>query len=172
VIGHILIGQIHLNVKVLFNRDSAFQKCFQKILHSLQGRKIGSLLAVRTTCHPVRTPSCPKLQPSGRRVIPSGCQSHQSIIRSGDVDFSSGPSSVLRSFELLQLASIWMFQQSVRTTLNVRSSFRISFQTQIWEDYCNHPDDMDFCPDALLLKVSSQFKFNRPDASLPWSVHA
>jgi hypothetical protein len=35
---------------------------------------------------------------------------------------------VSRSFELLQLASVWMFQQHVRTTLSVRSNFRISFQ--------------------------------------------
>jgi hypothetical protein len=44
---------------MLFNRDSAIQKYFQKILHSLQVRKFGSLLAVRTMCHTVRTLSCP-----------------------------------------------------------------------------------------------------------------
>jgi hypothetical protein len=45
---------------MLFNRDSAIQKCFQKILYSLQGRKLGSLSAFQTTCHTVRTPICPK----------------------------------------------------------------------------------------------------------------
>jgi hypothetical protein len=57
---------------MLFNEDSAIQKCFRKILYSLQVRKFGSLPAVRTTCLPVRTPSCPKLHLSGRCVIPSG----------------------------------------------------------------------------------------------------
>jgi hypothetical protein len=66
---------------------------------------------------------------------------------------------------LFQLASIW-------TTLSDRSSFRFSFQKLIWEDCCNRPDDVDSHPDALLLKASSQFKLNRPNASLPWSERA
>jgi hypothetical protein len=57
---------------MLFNKNSAIQKCFQKILHSLQGRKFGSLSAVWTTCHTVRTPICPKCQPFRWRVISSG----------------------------------------------------------------------------------------------------
>jgi len=122
------VGQNHFFVKMLFNKDSAIQKCFQKILHNLQGRKFGSLSAVRTTCHTVRTPICPKCQPFVRRVISSRRPSVQSIIRPDDENFSSGPSPVLRSFELLQLACVLMFQQDVRTTLSVRPSFRISFQ--------------------------------------------
>jgi hypothetical protein len=59
------VGQNHFIVKMLFNRDSAIQKCFQKILHSLQVRKFGSFPAVQTTCHTIRTPSCPMYQPSG-----------------------------------------------------------------------------------------------------------
>jgi hypothetical protein len=69
---------------------------------------------------------------------------------------------------LFQLASVRTFQQLVRTTLSVRSSFRFSFKKKIWEDCCNHPDDVDSRPNALLLKVSSQFKLNHPDDSLPW----
>jgi hypothetical protein len=65
------VGQNHFFVRVLFNRDSAIQKCFQKILYSLQGRKFGYLSVVRTTCHTFRTPICPKCQPSKRRVISS-----------------------------------------------------------------------------------------------------
>jgi hypothetical protein len=79
---------------------------------------------------------------------------------------------VSRSFELFQLASVRTFQQPVRTTLNVRPSFRFSFQNQIWEDCCNRPDEVDSHPDALLLKASLRFKFNRPDANLPWSGRA
>jgi hypothetical protein len=66
------VGQNHFFAKMLFNRDSTIQKCFQKILHSLQVRKFGSMPVVRTTCYTVRMPSCPKHQLSRRRVIPSG----------------------------------------------------------------------------------------------------
>jgi hypothetical protein len=97
------IGQNHLFVKMLFNKDSAIQKCFQKILHSLQVKKFSFLPAVRTTCHTVR--------------MPIRLKHH--LYR---------PSSVSRSFELLQLASIRTIQQPAQTTLSVRSSFRISFQ--------------------------------------------
>jgi hypothetical protein len=54
---------------MLFNKDSAIQKCYQKILHSLQVRKFGSLPAIWTTCHTVRTPICPKHHPAGRREL-------------------------------------------------------------------------------------------------------
>jgi hypothetical protein len=73
---------------------------------------------------------------------------------------------------LFQLASVRTTQQPVRTTLSDRSSFRFSFQNQIWEDYCNRPNDVDSHPDTLLLKASSQFKLNHPDVSLPWSGRA
>jgi len=72
---------------MVFNRDSAIQKCFQKILHCLQVKKFGSLLAVRTTCHTVQTPSCPKHQPSRRRVIPSERPALQSTSRPDDVSY-------------------------------------------------------------------------------------
>jgi hypothetical protein len=49
------VGQNHFFVKMFFNRDSTVQKCFQKILHILQGRKFDSLPAVWTMCHTVRT---------------------------------------------------------------------------------------------------------------------
>jgi hypothetical protein len=122
------VGKNHFFVKMLFNKDSVIQKCFQKIMQSLQVRKLGSLSAVRTTCHTVLTPICPKCQPSGRRIIPSGLPAVPSIIHLDDKNFLSGPSPMSRRFELLQLASVRTFQQPVRTTLSVRPSFRISFQ--------------------------------------------
>jgi hypothetical protein len=147
--------------KYAFYQGFHYSEVFHKILHNLQVRKFGSLPAVRTTCHTVRTPSCPMHQPFGRRDKPSE--------RRG---FPSGPSSVSKSFELLQLASVRTFQQPVGTNLSVRPSFIFSFQNQIWVDCRNCPDDVDSIPDALLLKASSQFKLNRPDASLPWSERA
>jgi hypothetical protein len=68
------VGQNHFIIMMLFNKDSAIQKSFQKILHGLQVRKFGSLPAVRTTCHTVRTLIC------------------QSIIRPNDVYFRPDPS--------------------------------------------------------------------------------
>jgi hypothetical protein len=104
------VRQNHFYVMMLSNRDSAIQKCFQKILNSLQVRKSGSLSVIQTTCHTVRTSICSKL------------------ICLDDENFPSRPSLVSRSFELFQLASVRTFQQYVRTTLSVRPSFRISFQ--------------------------------------------
>jgi len=43
---------------------------------------------------------------------------------------------VSRSFKLLLLASVRTFPSVFD------QSFRISFQTQIWEDCCNRPDDV------------------------------
>jgi len=63
------VGQNHFFEMILFNRDSTIQKCFQKILHSLQVKKFNSLPAVRTACHTVRTPSCPQHHSFGRREI-------------------------------------------------------------------------------------------------------
>jgi hypothetical protein len=99
----------HFIVMMLFNRDSTIQKCFQKILHSLQVRKFGSLPAVRTTCHTVRTHIRLKHHPFERH------------------GFLSGPSSVSRRFELLQLASVRTIQQPVRTTLSVRPKLQDFF---------------------------------------------
>jgi hypothetical protein len=136
----------------VFSEDSAqfarqkkrFPVSRQKDVSSRPDAQLSKAPAVRMTCHTVRTLIKLKHHPSGRRGFPSG------------------PSSVSRSFELFQLASVRTFQQPVRTTLSVRPSFNFFFQNQIWEDCCNRLD-------ALLLKASLQFKLNRPDASLPWS---
>jgi hypothetical protein len=79
---------------------------------------------------------------------------------------------VSRSFELLQLAYVRMIQQPVRTTLNVRSSFRVSFQTQIWEDCCNRPDDVDSRPDTLIHKASIAIQIQMSGRQLAWSGRA
>jgi hypothetical protein len=50
--------------------------------------------------------------------------SDPSIFRPDEENFPYGPSSVSRSFELLQLASVQTFQQHVRTILSVWPSIR------------------------------------------------
>jgi hypothetical protein len=84
---------------------------------------------------------------------------------SGRCGFPPGPSSVSRSFKLLQLLY-------VRTTLSVQSSFRISFQTQIWEDYCNRLDDVDSRPDALIHKASIAIQIQTSKRQLAGSERA
>jgi hypothetical protein len=76
---------------------------------------------------------------------------------------------VSRSFELLQLAYFWMIQQPVRKTLSVRSSFRISFQTQIWKDCCNRLEDVDSYPDALIHKAIIAIQIQTSKRQSAWS---
>jgi hypothetical protein len=51
-----------------------------------------------------------------------------------------------------------MFQQHVRTTLSVRLATGFLSKTRIWENRCNHPEDVDSCPHALIHKASIAFK--------------
>jgi len=78
--------------------------------------------------------------------------------KSDDENFLFGPSFVSKSFELLQLASVWTFQQHVRTTFSVRQTMGCLSKTQIWEDHCNRLDDVDSHLDALIHKASIAFK--------------
>lgn len=147
---------------MLCNRDSAIQKCFQEVLHSLQVRKFDSLSALRTTCHTVRTSICPKCQSSGY-------QSAWSIIHPKDENFSSGPSSVWKSFKLLQHASVQTFQQHVWTTLSVRQASRFLSKTQLWEDRCNRPDNVDSHLDELIHKASIVIQIQMSGRRSSWS---
>jgi len=112
------------------------------------------------------------LQLSGRRDIPSECPTVQSIISPDDENFPSGPSSVLRSFELLQLAFVLTFQEHVRKTFSVRLAMGFLSKTQIWEDRCNRPNDMDSRPDALIHKASRVFKIQTSGRQSSGSEHA
>jgi hypothetical protein len=113
---------------------------FKKTLCRIQKVLISSLTTVRTTCSTILMLNYP------------------SIIRPDDENFMFGPSSVSRSFELFQLASVRTSQQCVRTSFNVRLAMGFLSKTQIWEDSCNHPDDVDSCSDALIYKASCAFK--------------
>jgi hypothetical protein len=92
-----------------------------------------------------------------------------SIIRPDDENFLSRPSSVLRSFELLQLASVRTFQQHVRTPLSARSAMGFLSKTQIWEDSCNRPENVDSRPDTLIHKASRAFKIQTSRRRSSWS---
>jgi hypothetical protein len=96
----------------------------------------------------------------------------QSIIHLDDENFPSGPSPMLRSFELLQLASVRTFQQHVRTTLSVRQASGFHSKAQLWEDRCNRPDNVDSRLDALIHKASNAFKIQTSERQSAWSGHA
>jgi hypothetical protein len=123
----------------------------------------------RRFCTIYKSEKSDPLQPSGWRDIPSGRPTVQSIICPDDENFPSGPSSVSRSFELFQLASLQTFQQHVRTTLSVWPATRFLSKTQIWEDLCKRSDDVDSRSDALIQKASRAFKIQTSGRQPRWS---
>jgi hypothetical protein len=142
-------------VSALFARQkSQFPTSRPEDVSSCPDAQLSKAPAVRTMCHTVRTHIRLKHHLSGRR------------------GFSSGPSSVSRSFELLQLASVRTFQQPVRTTLSVWTSFRFSFQVPIKEDWFNCPDDVNSHPDALIHKASIAIQIQPSGRQSAWSGRA
>jgi hypothetical protein len=171
---------------VLYNRDSTIYKCFRK----------STLCTSQKNQFPV---SCPndRATPSGRPSVhcsirPDARQTKHHL--SGRRVFPSGPFTVSRSFYSSLHPSGRLSSSSERPSVFDQASD--SFQIYIWEDCCNRPDDVDFRPDALLLKAriaiqiqpcgrllawsrrtfnrygNCGFDFNRSDAYLSWSGHA
>jgi len=141
------VGQNHFYVMMLLNRDLAIQSSSRRFWTVYKPEKSNPL------------------QPSGWHDILSGRPTVQSIIRPDEENFPSRPSSVSRSFKLFQLAS-------VRTTLSVRPAMGFLSKTQIWEDRCNRPDDMDSRPDTLIHKASCAFKIQMSGRQHYWSGRA
>jgi hypothetical protein len=79
---------------------------------------------------------------------------------------------VLRSFELLQVKSIWMLQQHVWTPFSVRHAKGFLSKTQIWEDSCHRPDDVYSLLDAILDKARHAYKVQPSGRQYPWSGRA
>jgi hypothetical protein len=123
VIGLILFGKNHMYVKMLFNRDSAIQKCFRRFCTAYKSEDFRFPIS-RLDDHAI---------PSGRRGLPSG------------------PFTATRSFCSSLHPSRHISSPSGR--LSVCDQASDSFQNYIWEDCCNHPDDMDSRQDALLFKA-------------------
>jgi hypothetical protein len=139
---------------MLLNKDSAIQNASSRFCTAYKSEKSDSF------------------KPSERRDIPSGRPSIQSIFHPDDVNFPSGPPSMSRSFELHQLASVRKFQQHVQTPLSVRPAMGFLSKTQIWEDRCSFPDDVDSNLDALIHKASIVFKIQMSGRLSSWSGRA
>jgi hypothetical protein len=104
--------------------------------------------AVQMTCHTIRTHIRLKHHPSGRRGFPFG------------------PSSVSRSFELLQLAPFRTIQQPVRTTLSVRPKLQDFFPKHRYGKIAETVQTTWILVQMRSsIKQVSQFKSRGPDAS-------
>jgi len=140
------------------------------ILHYLQVRDFGSLPAVWTLCHPVRTLICPQFQPSGRRTIPSRRLTDQRIIRPDNVDFRLDTHLHRKAFILacIRLDVSAARPDDVQWSIN----FRFPFQVQIREDWCNRPDDVDSSPDELIHKARIAIQIQPSGPKSAWSGRA
>jgi len=139
---HSVFGQNHLYVKMLQTGIPLF------IVKSEEFQS--SLSAVRTMCHPVQTPICLLLHPSGRCVISSGrqiLQHHPSGRRASSV-------RTLHCIKklLCQLASSGRFS-STSERLSFLERFTDSFQVPRKGRSINRPDDVIYRPDAYLRKA-------------------
>jgi hypothetical protein len=155
--------------KSLICKDAVLQGIllFKSVLEDSIVRKVGSLSAFRTTCHPVRTLICPLVHPSGRRAILSGRPDRPSIIRPDNVDFRPDPSLHREAsvpaciHSVVTAARPDVSQYSTKLQILSKFSYGKIYATvqttwiPVWTRFS--------------LRQESQFKFNRPDASLPSS---
>jgi hypothetical protein len=119
------------------NRDSTIQGSLRRLCTAWKIKDFGSLSAVRTI-EPSRLDAHLSTVPSVRTT----CHTVQtlvrpSIIRPDDVHFYPDP-PLCREISI-QLASVWMSQQPVRTPLGTRP-VSDSFQVSIKERSINRPD--------------------------------
>jgi hypothetical protein len=108
---HSVFGQNHLYVRMLQTGIPLFRvksKEFQS-----------SLSAIRTMCHPVRTPICLLFHPSERRVFPSGRQTDKHHLSERHVSSVRTPTSYREAS--VPACSIRTFQQHVRTPISSRT---------------------------------------------------
>jgi hypothetical protein len=180
--------------KDAFNRDFTIQSTYRRLCIACKSEEfrfpvsrpddhaiLSGCPSVHCSIRPDDVPYRPdsrqtKHHPSGRRVFPS----RPFIV-------STNFCSSLHPFGLLS-------NPSGRPLVFDQASD--SSQNYIWEDCCNRPDDVDFHPDALLLKAriaiqiqpserlsawsgrafnrygNYGFDFNCPDACLSWSERA
>jgi hypothetical protein len=144
-----------LMCKDAVNRDSTF-----RVVSRLEENS-SSLSAVRTMCHPIRTPICLLLHPSGQCVIPSGRQTVQ--------HHPSGQRA--SSVRTLHCIEKFLFQldpsgRLSRTSgrLSVLERFTDSFQIQEREDQSTVRMMWYPVRTRVSIRQESQFEFDRPNA--------
>jgi hypothetical protein len=145
------VGKNHFFVMMLFNRDSAIQSASRRFWTIYKSKNL-------VPC-----------QPSGRRVIPSGCPTVQSIIRSDDENFPSGPSSCREASNCSSLNMSGCFSSTSRR-LSIFDKLQGFFpKNMLWKDRCNRPENVDSRPDMLIHKASIAFKVQMSGRQSAWS---
>jgi hypothetical protein len=155
------VGQNHLFVMMLLNRDSAIQSASRRFYTIYKSEKFSSLPAVRTTWYTVWTPNCPKHNPSRWRelsvrtflcveklpTVPAWIHPDVSAARPDDTQCTSGRHSMfdqLRDF--FPKHRYGKFAAAVRTMWNpVRMH---SFIRQVSHSKSRHLDVSPLRPDT------------------------
>jgi hypothetical protein len=150
---HSVFGQNHLYVRMLQTGIPLFKVKLEEFQSSLS--------AVRTMCHPVRTPICLLLHPFGQCVIPSGRQTIQHH-PSGRHASSVRTLHCIEKF-LFQLDPSGRFS-STSGRLSVLERFTDSFQVQEREDQSTVRTMWYPVRTRVSIRQESQFEFDRPNA--------
>jgi len=165
------VGKNCFFVKMLFNRDPTIQKCFRRFYRVCKAKNL-------VPC-----------QPSGRPVIPSGRPAIQSTSRRNNVSYCPDAHQSKASF-------VWTTRtfrpdlplcREVSICYSLHTSGRFSStsgqlsmfnkasaflsKTQIWEDCCNRPNDVDSSPDALIHKACIVIQIQTSRRQSAWSEH-
>jgi hypothetical protein len=147
---------------ILFNKDSSIKS------------------ASRRFCTIYKSENPVPCQPSGRRDIPSERPIVQSTIRPDDRVSIASSVRTTRTFcpdlplcqEASNCSSLHPFgcfsSPSGRHSVFDQASGFL-FKTQIWEDRCNRPDDVDSRPDTFIHKASIAFKIQTSGYQSSWS---
>jgi hypothetical protein len=151
---------------VVLTRDSTIQKCLrrfcsQKTRFPVSHPDDRAILSGRPFVHYSIRPDDVPYHPDARKT------KHHS---SGQCVFPSGPFTVSRSFCSSLYLSGRLSSPSGRPSVYDQASD--SFQNYIWEDCCKRLDDMDFRPNAFLLKERIAIQIQSSERLSAWSRRA
>jgi hypothetical protein len=136
---------------MLFNRDSSIQSASRD--------------SVQCTSQKNPVPC----QPSGQSVIPSGRPSVQSIICPEDVDSRLDLPLCREASNCPSFHPSGRFSSPSGRHLVFDKASGFFSKTQLWEDRCYRPDDVDFRPDALIHKASIAIQIQTSRRQSSWS---
>jgi hypothetical protein len=142
---HSVFGQNHLYVRMLQTGIPMFRVKSEEFQSSLS--------AVRTMCHPIRTPICLLLHPSGRCVIPSGRQTVQHHPSGHFTVSRSLCASLLRPDVSAARPDAYQFSNSSLILSKFQGKEDQSTVRTMWYTVRT----------PISLRQESQFKMNRPD---------
>jgi hypothetical protein len=110
--------------------------------------------------------------PSRGHVIPSGHPSIQSIIHPDDVDSRPDLPSCREASNCSSLHPSGRFSSPSEQLSVFNQALGFLSKTQIWEDCCNRPDNVDSHLDTLIHKASIAIQIQTSGRQSPWSGHA